>query len=154
MIEIGFVEGNKYNLFDYLVMKFSRSQFSHVFFKYNNIVIEAKIGVGVRRISLQAYQGRKVKYCILPNDSKAGTEKAWLYACTKLGNKYDIPGVIGWWLGLYFLERNNRYFCSELILTCLHDAGFDILPEKSPAEVSPEMLYQECLRKEYIFYEV
>jgi uncharacterized protein YycO len=116
----------------------------------NYLVIESNTGhqsgvaaVDARKLDLSRIDVFRIK------DASYDTDKvnSFLVAC--LGQKYDYAGVL-WlailktlslltgftWQNYNRFQKDKDYFCSELCYEAFHQAGIDIVPEVSEADIT------------------
>ena len=100
-------------------------------------------GVRFKPIRLGGEAARKWDLLLLtPPAAKVEALGRWCES--KVGGKYDVPGVLAFKLPLV-RERLNWWFCSEIVATGMRRLGH--LPNERPASLSPNELYR-VLRKE------
>ena len=60
---------------------------------------------------------------------------------------YDWLGILGFPLRSWKLEREDRWFCSELVFAAFQHAGIELLKNTHPSEVSPRLFLKSPLLK-------
>ena len=78
------------------------------------------------------------------------TEKQYndfnLYIESKIGNKYDFMGILGFIIKSD-IQNKNKSFCSELIFDSLQHIGINLLNYTKPYKVKPSLLIKSPLLK-------
>lgn len=63
-------------------------------------------------------------------------------------HSYDYLGILGFAFRSKKLQRNNAYFCSEIIFEGLQSVGINLLNYTEPQRVSPALLLRSPIIKE------
>ena len=131
-----------------LIKFFTRGQYNHAaILTSNNIVYEAIVTNGVRKIKLQdkieesIKNNTKIDYFRFKNQIPPDKERVIICFLEKqLGKKYDFNTMIGF---LTYSTRQNRkdlgrWICSELVAAACEK--FEPLLICEPFKISPEMI--------------
>jgi hypothetical protein len=122
---------------------------------------QGKIVEAIRRVSVSPvtnYTGIRWSTCRLPAvdaATDAQREQAVAYALSRVGEHYNIPGLLAvglyqrrtghlvsgheWWVRL--LNGDHMDFCSELVTKCWLAGGVSLFPRQLPVTVSPGEIY-------------
>ncbi|MBI4368125.1 MAG: hypothetical protein HY588_01885 [Candidatus Omnitrophica bacterium] len=127
----------------------TKSPYSHVAVVVEPAIylgIESNTGhqSGVRAFDLRKLDQAAVDLFRIKPASQFQPEKVISFLVAHLGMPYDYRGVL--WLGILKLlnlkSKSNRfqkdqdYFCSELVYEAFNNAGLDIVPEVDEADIT------------------
>ena len=97
--------------------------------------------VRFRRIDLERPAGQWALVAVPATPTDAAKIRRW--CATKLGGRYDLPGVLAFKLPLV-RQRLNWWFCSEICAAALQQVG--LLTTYRPATLTPNMLFHVARR--------
>lgn len=110
--------------------------FSHSYICLNNTIYEADPSKGkVIKRELDNESGYEKVYLTITNKQYKLIEN---FLNSALGNKYDRVGLVGFVLPTS--DREDRWFCSELVANCLKIIGYVPLWFLDPSKISPNRL--------------
>jgi len=137
------------NLMDKAIRVFDKGDFNHVaLYIGSNQVIEAtkRTGVVIANVRLWVLEDPSSVIVCRPklpvNEPSLASEafKLWL-------NGYNLQGAIN--VGLartlgipLLLSGRHKYFCSQFVAACYEAAGLQLVPSRSPKEISPQILFE------------
>ena len=126
----------------FMIKKQTRSVYSHASFLVpgaTHRVLESREFKGVQLSTLTDNDKLLVDWFAIPSMSDEQFQRAFDFAMSQLGKKYD------YWSVARFLTHtparaNQRWFCSEFVFKSIAEAGLRLLARIESAEVSPGQL--------------
>lgn len=119
----------------------TRGDYSHaaILLPDGKTVIEAWQGSGVRKKEITNWEGIDT-FCIPVNLMTADQWKlAVTFAEAELGKKYDYWAIVRF-VSRAVMPENDKWFCSELVYSCIKRAGLSLFARIEAWAVSPGML--------------
>ena len=121
-----------------LVRAFCWSAWSHVGIVVGDDVLQVTPAGGVHLAPLRAVKAGASRW-EMARLAFASPEKVTAIACSQIGKRYDWRGVFGLWMRRK-LQREDRWFCSELIAWAADVAGEPVFRAR-PWRITPRDLY-------------
>jgi hypothetical protein len=116
----------------------TRGTYSHAaFLLRDGRIVEAWQGRGVHVRELDSFDG--IARFSIPEMTDEQWDVALGYALSQVGKGYDYWGVLRF-LSRRMQPENDRWFCSELVVESLNQAGVYPFKRTRPSEVSPGLL--------------
>jgi len=138
MLRIGFYKGTSF--WDKIVAYFSKSPYTHTCLINGNEKIEARLDTGVVKTSIFNYPGKWeleiAEINMLPEETGMAI---WKWAETLIGKHYDILGAIGTRVPIFPIQSKRRWFCSELVESCLRKYDYSLCPYLSTDKTTPAL---------------
>lgn len=139
MIQIIAFKGE--GIFDRIIRKFTKSDYSHVAMIRDGKQIEARWDAGVRIVPVNTHAPCEVELFDFSEQLRFDEELAiWDKALLLVGKKYDYAGILAYALRLYFLQKPSAYFCSELVVECCRPYRMIVPAWMRASEASPVMV--------------
>lgn len=125
----------------FIIRKFTRSNWSHVAIEHNGMVIESVTHGGVRMIPLAEFE-RKYPRLFKMHLPTTANAKIFDKIKTQIGKKYDWTAIFAFGFNRDWQE-NDSWFCSELIMNGILEAGYTVLnPSVEVSRITPEDLFK------------
>lgn len=139
MIQIIAFKGE--GIFDKIIRKFTKSDYSHVALVRDGKQIEARWDAGVRIVPVNTHAPCQVELFDFIEPLTPDQElKIWNKALSLIGKKYDYAGLVAYALKLYFLQKPSAFFCSELVVECCRPHRMIVPAWMRASEASPVMV--------------